>query len=118
MPPTPELAPRGDRIAFASLTDPGLRLPDRTWRCREAELALVAREGAALFFCEVKTRRGTGFGHPAEAVTPAKRRRLRLLARSWLAEHDHHAPNLRFDVVGVHVPASGPARVTHLRNAF
>ena len=54
----------------------------------------------------------------AEAVTPAKRRRLRLLARAWLAEHDHHAPDLRFDVVGVHVMPSGPARVTHLRNAF
>ena len=52
------------------------------------------------------------------AVTAVKRRRLRRLAKAWLATHDHHAPDLRFDVVAVHVPTSGPVRVTHLRNAF
>jgi putative endonuclease len=108
----------GERVAVRALTDAGLLVLDRNWRCRDGELDVVARDGDALVFCEVKTRRGTGFGHPAEAVTPAKRRRLRMLARAWLAENDHHAPDLRFDVVGVHVPASGPARVTHLRNAF
>jgi putative endonuclease len=51
-------------------------------------------------------------------VTPAKQRRLRTLAQRWLAAHDEHAPDLRFDVVGVLVPQSGPARVTHLRGAF
>jgi putative endonuclease len=108
----------GERIAVRVLTDAGLTVLDRNWRCREGELDVVARDGDALVFCEVKTRTGTGFGHPVEAVTAEKRRRLRLLARSWLAAHDHHAPDLRFDVVGVHVPARGPARVTHLRNAF
>jgi putative endonuclease len=108
----------GERVAVRLLTDAGLQVLDRNWRCRDGELDVVARDGDALVFCEVKTRTGTGFGHPAEAVTRAKRRRLRLLARAWLAAHDQHAPDLRFDVVGVHVPASGPARVTHLRNAF
>ena len=107
----------GERVAVRALTDAGLLVLDRNWRCREGELDVVARDGDALVFCEVKTRTGTGFGRPAEAVTAAKRRRLRLLARAWLTVHDHHAPDLRFDVVGVHVPASGPARVTHLRNA-
>ena len=112
------LGVRGERIAAAYLTDAGLRVVDRNWRCREGELDLVAREGDALVFCEVKTRRGTGYGHPVEAVTPRKQARLRLLAHRWLAAHDAHAPDLRFDVVGVLVPASGPALVTHLRGAF
>ncbi|WP_369141237.1 YraN family protein [Modestobacter versicolor] len=125
--PTPEnsrpdhraaLGAFGERVAVRALADAGLLVLDRNWRCRDGELDLVARDGDALVFCEVKTRTGTGFGHAVEAVTPAKRRRLRLLARSWLAAHDHHAPDLRFDVVGVHVPRSGPVRVTHLRNAF
>jgi putative endonuclease len=108
----------GERVAVRALTDAGLQVLDRNWRCREGELDVVARDGDALVFCEVKTRSGTGYGTPAEAVTPAKRRRLRHLARAWLDTHDHHAPDLRFDVVGVEVPAAGPARVTHLRNAF
>ena len=108
----------GERVAVRALIDAGLQVLDRNWRCREGELDVVARDGDALVFCEVKTRTGIGFGHPAEAVTADKRRRLRLLARAWLAAHDQHAPDLRFDVVGVHVPHTGPALVTYLRNAF
>jgi putative endonuclease len=115
---TTELGSHGERIAAAYLTRAGLRVLDRNWRCREGELDIVAREGSALVFCEVKTRRGTGFGHPVEAVTPAKQRRLRILAHRWLAAHDEHAPDVRFDVVGVLVLPSRPALVTHLRAAF
>jgi putative endonuclease len=113
-----ELGARGERIAAAYLTDTGLRLLDRNWRCREGELDIVARDGDALVFCEVKTRTATGFGHPVEAVTAAKQRRLRTLAQRWLAAHDEHARDLRFDVVGVLVRPAGPAVVTHLRGAF
>ena len=115
---TIDLGSRGERIAAAYLRSTGLRLLDRNWRCRDGELDIVARDGDALVFCEVKTRRGIGYGHPAEAVTAAKQRRLRTLAQRWLAAHEHHAPELRFDVVGVLVPPSGPARVTHLPGAF
>ena len=115
---TSELGVHGERIAAAYLTSAGLRLLDRNWRCREGELDIVARERDALVFCEVKTRRGVGFGHPVEAVTSAKQRKLRTLAQRWLAAHDEHAPELRFDVVGVLVRRSGPALVTHLRAAF
>ena len=126
--PTPEKDPPpdhraalgayGERVAVRALTDTGLQVLDRNWRCRGGELDVVARDGDALVFCEVKTRRGTGFGSPAEAVTAVKRRRLRTLASAWLTAHDHHAPDLRFDVVEVRVPPSGPPQVTHLRNAF
>ena len=115
---TTELGAHGERIAAVYLTRAGLRVVDRNWRCREGELDIVAREGSALVFCEVKTRRGTGFGHPVEAVTPAMQRRLRLLAQGWLAAHDEHAPDLRFDVVGVLVRPSRPPMVRHLRAAF
>jgi putative endonuclease len=113
-----ELGSLGEHLAVTYLTDVGLRVLDRNWRCREGELDIVARDGAALVFCEVKTRRGIGFGHPVEAVTATKQRRLRTLAQRWLAAHDEHAPELRFDVVGVLVRPGRPALVTHLRAAF
>jgi putative endonuclease len=116
---TSALGVHGERIAAAYLTDAGLCVLDRNWRCREGELDIVARDGeTTLVFCEVKTRRGTGFGHPVEAVTPGKQRRLRVLAQRWLAAHDEHAPDLRFDVIGVLVRSARPALVTHLRGAF
>ena len=117
--PTPtELGAHGERIAVAYLTDAGLRVLDRNWRCRDGELDIVAREGDALVFCEVKTRRGTDYGQPVEAVGRVKQRRLRTLAQRWLAAHEEHAPELRFDVVGVLVRPATPAVVTHLRAAF
>ncbi|CCG04611.1 YraN family protein [Blastococcus saxobsidens] len=118
MPTTTELGVHGERIAVAFLADLGLRVLDRNWRCREGELDIVARDGDALVFCEVKTRRGTGYGQPVEAVTQAKSRRIRVLAQRWLAAHDEHAPEVRFDVVGVLVRPERPALVTHLRAAF
>jgi putative endonuclease len=115
---TLELGSLGEHIAATYLTDVGARVLDRNWRCREGELDIVAREADALVFCEVKTRRGTGFGHPVEAVTLAKQRTLRTLAQRWLAAHDEHGPEVRFDVVGVLVRPDLPALVTHLRAAF
>ena len=74
-PPPPDhrsaLGSYGERVAVRALTDAGFSVLDRNWRCRDGELDVVARDGDALVFCEVKTRTGTGFGHPAEAVTPA-----------------------------------------------
>jgi putative endonuclease len=118
VPTTSDLGAFGEQIAAAYLTDAGLRVLDRNWRCRDGELDLVARDVGAIVICEVKTRRGVGYGHPVEAVTPAKQRKLRALAQRWLAVHDEHAPEVRFDVVGVLVRPDRPALVTHLRAAF
>ncbi|UOY01536.1 YraN family protein [Blastococcus sp. PRF04-17] len=118
MPTTAELGSHGEDLAVTYLTDEGLTVLDRNWRCREGELDVVARDRTTLVFCEVKTRRGTGYGDPVEAVTYAKQRRLRVLAQRWLAAHDEHAPEVRFDVIGIVLRADGLAKVTHLPGAF
>ncbi len=64
--------------------------------------------------CEVKTRRGAGFGTPAEAVTWRKAARLRKLAARWLTEHPVTPAEIRIDVVSVVVPRSGSPVVEHL----
>ena len=92
----------------------GYVVVDRNWRCREGELDLVCVGGSGrdsrLVFCEVKTRRSTAFGSPLEAVTPAKARRIRMLARAWLAEQrGGGVPELRFDVASVlALPGAAP----------
>ena len=51
MPTTLELGSLGEDIAATYLTDSGLRVLDRNWRCREGELDIGARECDALVFC-------------------------------------------------------------------
>ncbi|MFG2036827.1 YraN family protein [Dactylosporangium sp. NPDC048998] len=106
----------GERVACRYLVSQGLVLLDRNWRSRSGELDVVARDGADLVFVEVKTRRGTRYGQPAEALVPAKVRRLRTLALMWLAANDVRGERLRFDVVSVLVGRS--VAVQHLRGAF
>ena len=74
---------------------------DRNWRCATGEIDLVLRKGSTIVVCEVKTRSTLAYGSPAEAVTGHKRARLRRLAARWLAEHDVHQANVRFDVACV-----------------
>jgi putative endonuclease len=108
----------GERVAVRHLEAAGMVVLDRNWRCRDGEIDVVARDGDALVFCEVKTRRGTSHGTPAEAVGPAKANRLRRLALRWLAESGMHPPELRFDVVAVLARRRGAADVEHLRGAL
>lgn len=116
------LGRRGEDVAAAHLSARGLTVLARNWRCREGELDLVASGGGRLVVAEVKTRSGTGYGLPAEAVTAAKASRIRRLAQRWLAEH-HEAggsgfAEVRFDVVAVlAVPGAAP-RVEHYEGAF
>jgi putative endonuclease len=113
----------GQRIAEQHLTDAGLIVIARNWRCADGELDIVATEGDVLVFCEVKTRSSTAFGDPAEAVLGAKAIRLRRLALRWLAEQKAFGeprfwPELRFDVVSVLRQPRGAATVRHLRGAL
>jgi putative endonuclease len=99
--------------------DAGYRLLDRNWRCREGELDVVVARDSVLVFCEVKTRRGTGFGVPAEAVTFTKQRRLRMLAMRWLDAHpEARASTLRFDVASVLAPRDGRVVIDVIEGAF
>lgn len=109
----------GEAVAARFLTAAGLEILDRNWRCAEGELDIVAREGDALVFCEVKTRSSTRFGDPAEAVHPRKAARIRVLAGHYLREHPRaRARDLRFDVVAVLRPPGGEPTLRHLRAAF
>ncbi|BDZ43941.1 UPF0102 protein [Paraoerskovia sediminicola] len=109
----------GERVAGRFLEDAGWTVLDRGWRGTGGELDIVALDGDALVAVEVKTRRSTRYGHPAEAVTPAKLARLRRLTGEWASLHLDvpGAPvvrSVRIDVLAVVVPGSGAAQVEHL----
>ena len=66
-----QLGRRGEELACERLTAAGLEVVARNWRCRAGEIDVIAAGPGLLVFCEVKTRRGHGYGTPAEAVTHA-----------------------------------------------
>lgn len=76
----------GERVAARFLSDHGMTVLDRNWRCPEGELDIVARDGDELVVCEVKTRTSLRFGTPVEAITTEKAQRLHRLGYRWLRE--------------------------------
>jgi putative endonuclease len=105
----------GERVAARHLTELGMVLLDRNWRCDTGEIDLVLRDGDVLVVCEVKTRTSTAFGHPLEAVTEAKADRLRELAVRWVAAHEVRPEGVRIDLVGVLMQRRGRAVLEHVR---
>jgi putative endonuclease len=95
------LGTSGERRAARRYEAMGYEVVARNWRCDDGELDLVVRKGDVLAFVEVKTRASDRFGHPAEAVTPAKQRRIRRLAGRFCADTGERARTLRFDVVAI-----------------
>jgi putative endonuclease len=104
----------GEGLAARHLTEKGMVLLDRNWRCELGEIDLVLRDGRVLVVCEVKTRSSLAFGSPLEGVTEQKAARLRRLAARWLADHAVHPDEVRIDLVGVLVPSSGGVTIDHV----
>jgi putative endonuclease len=127
--PRRALGAAGERLARTHLEARGLIVLDSNFRTRHGELDIVAADRRCLVFCEVKTRiapprahvPGTELG-PFAAIGPRKQRRLRLLAREWLAQRGEEAPwraELRFDAIGIELDARGRLLcLDHLEGAF
>lgn len=110
-----ELGALGEQVAVGHLRGIGFRVLQRNWRCRYGELDVIADDCGTVVFVEVKTRTGEGFGGLAQAVTPAKLRRIRRLAGIWLAGQDTLWQGIRIDVVGVRLGLRRTPEVIHLQ---
>lgn len=115
MTPKDLLGRHGEQLAADFLAGAGLQILDRNWRCAAGEIDIVALDAGTLVIVEVKTRSGTRFGTPLEAVSAVKARRLRKLAVSWARASGRFFEQIRIDVVGVLAASSGEVSIEHVR---
>lgn len=107
----------GESLAADHLSQSGLQILARNWRCNVGEIDIVARDGAVIVFCEVRTRSSERFGTPLSSVTPAKLTRLHTLAIRWLLDNGLRGSHFRIDVIGIIKPPHGAVVVRHIRGA-
>jgi putative endonuclease len=116
------LGDRGERWAERYLRRRGMKIVGRQERWGGGELDLIAVEGRTIVFVEVKTRRSLAAGHPLEAVTVQKQRRITRAALAYLRRHHLLECAVRFDVVAVLWPRQNRwfarPQILHVRNAF
>jgi putative endonuclease len=109
------LGRHGEQLAANFLSEAGLTVVDRNWRCKQGEIDIVAVSCRTLVICEVKTRSGLRFGTPIEAITRQKALRLRKLAVLWVNAHGLIFDQIRIDIVGILRDASGEFTIEHVQ---
>src|SRR5205085_12119194 len=74
----------GEQAAAEMLAALGYEIVERNFRTRYGELDIIATDGDALVFCEVRSRVGrAGITSALESIGPGKRLQLRKMAREW-----------------------------------
>jgi putative endonuclease len=118
----------GEALAVRALTEAGLHVVDRNWRCPAGELDIVAHDQAPdfsrdgepatwLVIVEVRTRRGQAYGTALQSITPRKQAKLREVAEQYVQAHGWAGP-WRIDVLAVQMDAAGHLlHVDHVRHA-
>lgn len=93
---------RAEESAARFLTDHGLELIAKNFRCKRGELDLVLRDRDVLVVAEVRFRKHHTHGRPAETIDRAKQARIVDATEFFLAAHPQYrdAP-VRFDVIGM-----------------
>jgi putative endonuclease len=117
--PPHTLGRTGEQAAADHLAERGWTILERNYRFGRREVDLVARRGNVLAFAEVKTRAGSGWGSPAEAVTRLKQREIAAVASAYLVRHRPGDVDVRFDVLSIVTDTTGRIRtIEHLEDAW
>jgi putative endonuclease len=90
-----------ERAAAEVLAREGYEIVARNYACKAGELDIVARDGDALVFVEVRSRSDDDHGHAVEMIDRRKQRRVVRVARYYLAVERPAFERCRFDVVAI-----------------
>lgn len=91
-----------EQAAARFLENNGVHILEKNFRCRQGEIDLIGRHGECLVFFEVKYRKNTEKGDPAEAVDLKKQRKICRTAAFFLYQRKYgESIPVRFDVVAI-----------------
>jgi putative endonuclease len=108
---------KGETIAEHHLKKKGYKILEKNYRTKLGEIDIIAKDKKTIVFVEVKTRRSWQFGNPKGAVTPAKQRKISMVALQYLKAIDRHDTKARFDVVAITATRDTP-QIEIIKNAF
>ncbi len=109
------LGEKGEAAVVEYLRRHGYAVLQQKYRARTGEIDIIAKKDGVLVFVEVKTRRSTRYGLPAEAVTYRKQQKIIQTALCYLAQTQQPDVPCRIDVIEVY---EADGRINHLVNAF
>jgi len=111
------LGEKGEDLASRYLRKKGYKVLARNYKNRLGEIDIIAEKDNVVVFVEVKTRSGSRFGHPFEAVNKTKRQKLQKVALLYLKRYPRQYP-ARFDVLSITIREKSNPLIEHITNAF
>jgi putative endonuclease len=102
-----------EALARRFMTDAGLKLVAKNFRCKQGELDLIMMDGQTLVVVEVRFRKSDRFGGAASSVTKSKQARIIAATQVYLSSQKTDRP-IRFDVVAL----AGNGNIHWIKNAF
>ncbi len=91
-----------ESLAAVYLEKQGLQIVDRNFRCRQGEIDLIAIDQKDYVFVEVKYRKNSLTGNPAEAVNYHKQQKICKVADYYrFSHHLLESIQFRFDIVSI-----------------
>jgi len=115
-PETKILGDLGETLVAEKMQKAGFTLLARNYRTPFGEVDIIAQQGDTIAFVEVKTRKHIFFDI-SQVITPAKQKKIIMVAKTFLARHPNPEVVCRFDVAILEHQNSVSA-VTYIANAF
>lgn len=103
-----------ESLALQYLKNQGLTLVEKNFNLKQGEIDLIMMDSGTLVFVEVRFRRNSKYGTPADTVNTSKQKKLVLTASIYLQQKgltDRYP--CRFDVVAI---THGKGKVTSQAN--
>jgi len=91
----------GEEAAKNYLIAKGYKIIAQNYRFGGGEVDIIAKDNEYIVFIEVKYRRGTNFGNPADAITLQKQQKIINTANEYLLKSNLYETDRRYDTITI-----------------
>jgi len=113
---TREFGNKGEDIACEFLQSKSYSIKERNWQFGHLEIDIIAEHNEMIIFVEVKSRSGTYFEQPFQAVTKKKQKFIIKAANAYIEKFEIDL-EARFDIISI-VNENGNFEIDHIEDAF
>ena len=110
------LGNKGEQAAAEYLAGKNYKILARNKRYGHLEIDIIAQYRDMIIFVEVKSRSGTYFEQPFQAVTIKKQKKIIKAANIYIEENEIDL-EARFDIISI-VEKKGKFQIEHIEDAF
>ena len=110
------LGNKGEQAAAEYLAGKSYKILARNKRYEHLEIDIIAEHKDMIIFVEVKSRSGTYFEQPFQAVTKKKQKKIIKAANIYIEENEIDL-EARFDIISI-VEQNGKFQIEHIEDAF